>query len=109
MKIDSERAALKNAAVQQQEELNTQRQEKAAELAALQDELIRSAHMAPHGSTEFILSRFEGLTTSGKPAHPEPTQGLAAERHLEEVYSEQAKKELVKELSEYLKKRIIHE
>lgn len=43
MKIDAERAALKYAALKEQEDLVSQRQEKAVELAALQHELIRSA------------------------------------------------------------------
>jgi hypothetical protein len=109
MKIDTERATLKNAAVQQQEELNQQRQEKVAELTVLQHELLRSAPVAPHGSTEFILSRVEGLTTSGQPAHPELVEGLAAYRDSGVGYSEESKSALAKELTELLKKRVIHE
>lgn len=84
-KIDAERAALKNAAIQQQEELATQRQEKIAELTEFQQELLLSAPAEPIKISSEITSRI-------KP-----------------VELPQVKKEWVKELVAQLKKRVIHE
>jgi heme A synthase len=94
MKIDAERAALKNAAVQEQEDLVLQRQQKTAELTAFQQEL-KELSSAPHGSTTLTTSGF------GQPAHPECSQ--------QGNVSREQKTALIKQLAAQLKKRVIHE
>jgi len=119
MKIDAERAALKHAAIQEQEELTTQRQEKIAELTAIQNELQDTAVTTLARQNSAFRASL-GEVGSGQPApavahramagmHPELVEGLAAVRRVEEVYSDKEKQDLIKQLAAQLKKRVIHE
>jgi hypothetical protein len=108
MKIDAERAALKNAAILQQEELATQRGKKVAELTEFQHELQDTALTT-------LARRSLGEVGSGfsQPA-PAVAHRAMAGMHPEfspqvKVSREQEKQDLIKQLAAQLKKRVIHE
>ncbi len=88
MKIDAERAALKDAIIQQQNELAIQKNQKFAEFTELQHEMQSRSFAHELKESEYISIQI----------HP----AVLTE-------SAQEEKELIRQVATDLKKRIIHE